>query len=429
MGYVQKTCSVCGGSGRYSGSCSSCGGSGRYSDGNSCVTCGGTGTGQCGNCYGKGYKEEYVSDSDSSSSSSYSGSSSSYSGGGGSSRPQEPDKGTLIWREGVQLLEAGNYDKAILKLTQSINAGGINKGTAYNSRGYCYIQKGNYDQAIDDYTEALNIGYAYNVRDKNTADAYYNRAVCYNKKGDKDQAIADYKKAADLGDQDALKSLANMGIQYTTKNGISNAEEVERAKLNAKNAELDQKIKTGTATIEELQEGISNLHQGAREIVESSQEQEALKILNSGTMSAVELCKMADKYWIGFGSGEDRILKNIPIATKLYTKAAEMGSCMAMRNLGHIYRNQKYYEKAFYWYGKAIEQNDFPAMYALAFLYRDGEGVQTDYNKAEELLNQAIQHYTKPDDSDDKEGIEVKFIKQDLKDLAKLSGKKKGLFG
>ena len=210
MGYVQKTCSVCGGSGRYSGSCSSCGGSGRYSDGNSCVTCGGTGTGQCGNCYGKGYKEEYVSDSDSSSSSSYSGSSSSYSGGGGSSRPQEPDQGTLIWREGEQLLKAGNYDKAILKFTQSINAGGINKSNAYLSRGYCYDRKGNYDQAIDDYTEALNIGFPYNIKVKATTECYFNRGNMHNKKGETDQAIADWKKAADLGSEKAIAKLKEM---------------------------------------------------------------------------------------------------------------------------------------------------------------------------------------------------------------------------
>jgi tetratricopeptide (TPR) repeat protein len=326
----------------------------------------------------------------------------------------------------------GNYDKAIEIYTDLIKAG--EKYCWYRDRGLAYEEKEEYDKAIADFEKALRlVPQGDEVEAKHIRSSIYliyqNRGVAYYDDQEYANAVAMLEKALAYSQDEGKEEIKNL------KNIISNAKDnaklgiESKAEIAAANAKLDQKIKTGTATIEELQEGISNLNQGAREKVESLQEQEALKILNSGTTSAVEICKIAYKYWIGDGYGANRILENIPIATKLFTKAAEMGSCMAMRNLGHIYRNQKDYEKALYWYGKAIEQNDSPAMYALAFLYRDGEGVQTDYNKAEELLNQAIKHYTKPDDNDDKDSIEVKFIKGDLKDLAKLSGKKKGLFG
>jgi tetratricopeptide (TPR) repeat protein len=57
-----------------------------------------------------------------------------------------------------QLLDEGNYDKAIIQYTRTINAGGINKATALMNRAACYAKKGDKEQAIDDYTDAINSG-------------------------------------------------------------------------------------------------------------------------------------------------------------------------------------------------------------------------------------------------------------------------------
>jgi tetratricopeptide (TPR) repeat protein len=59
---------------------------------------------------------------------------------------------------GDQLLDEGNYDRAIIQYTKTIRAGGSNKAVALMNRAACYAKKGDKDQAIDDYTAAINSG-------------------------------------------------------------------------------------------------------------------------------------------------------------------------------------------------------------------------------------------------------------------------------
>ena len=47
------------------------------------------------------------------------------------------------------------------------------------------------------------------------------------------------------------------------------------------------------------------------------------------------------------------------------------------------------YEKAVYWYKKAVENGDPKAMYNLALCYQDGLGVEQDTDKANELFEEA----------------------------------------
>jgi tetratricopeptide (TPR) repeat protein len=57
-----------------------------------------------------------------------------------------------------QLLDEGNYDKAIIQYTRTIRAGGSDKAVALMNRAACYAKKGDKEQAIDDYTDAINSG-------------------------------------------------------------------------------------------------------------------------------------------------------------------------------------------------------------------------------------------------------------------------------
>ena len=70
---------------------------------------------------------------------------------GGSSSASNP------LQEADQLFNAGNYDKAILKYSQSIRKG-ENKALALMKRAACYVKKGDKEQAIDNYTDAINSG-------------------------------------------------------------------------------------------------------------------------------------------------------------------------------------------------------------------------------------------------------------------------------
>ena len=59
---------------------------------------------------------------------------------------------------GDQLLDEGNYNRAITQYTKTIRAGGSNKAVALMNRAACYAKKGDKEQAIDDYTDAINSG-------------------------------------------------------------------------------------------------------------------------------------------------------------------------------------------------------------------------------------------------------------------------------
>jgi TPR repeat protein len=352
---------------------------------------------------------------------------------GRSSRPQEPqgpDQGTLLWREGKQLFEAGNYDKAILKLTQSINAGGINKALAYVDRGKCYANKENYDQAIDDYTEVLNIGFSCN-NETNSAVAYLDRGLSYENKGNTDQAIADYKKSADLDPsgevgKDALVFLANLegSILVDQGNAAFNAKDYAKAnELFRKAADMGSAVAQYNlgnsyynghgvtkdyAKAKEWYEkagaqGYANAKENLANFDSSILVDQGLAAKDAGNYAkALELYqKAADMgnssgimnigflYYQGLG-----VPKDTAKAVELWKKAADMGNQMAQHNLGCCYQDgigvTQNYTKAAEYFEKAAAQGKAASQSNLGVLYRDGKGVKQDFAKAEQWLNKAV---------------------------------------
>ncbi len=82
-------------------------------------------------------------------------------------------------------------------------------------------------------------------------------------------------------------------------------------------------------------------------------------------------------------------------ALTYYLKAIEMGSAMAMSALGQKYLQglfpvEKDEEKAFDLFKKAAELGNSEGYYWLAMCYRDGSGVEKDFEKA---FNYAIKAY------------------------------------
>lgn len=79
-------------------------------------------------------------------------------------------------------------------------------------------------------------------------------------------------------------------------------------------------------------------------------------------------------------------------AREWYEKAALAGGNLAAYNLGVMYEIDpgagQNYTRAFYWYRKAAEKNDFSA-YAVGRFYQDGKGVSRDYSEARRYYESA----------------------------------------
>ncbi|MCD7839129.1 MAG: tetratricopeptide repeat protein [Erysipelotrichaceae bacterium] len=71
---------------------------------------------------------------------------------------------------------------------------------------------------------------------------------------------------------------------------------------------------------------------------------------------------------------------------KEYEKKANNGNLKAIDYLGDYYYDQNDYEKAFYWYEKALKKKDNYAMYKIGIMYYYGYGVNQSYQKANKIL-------------------------------------------
>ena len=118
------------------------------------------------------------------------------------------------------------------------------------------------------------------------------------------------------------------------------------------------------------------------------------KAKNGDSSAQLEL---ADVYLHGYGIEEDETQ-----AESWAIKSAESGNVNAMYWLGDGYTTyagliedmdsidaEDHYKKAFTWFSKGSDLNHTDSMVGLAKLYRDGEGVTKDTDKALDLFKKA----------------------------------------
>jgi len=75
---------------------------------------------------------------------------------------------------------------------------------------------------------------------------------------------------------------------------------------------------------------------------------------------------------------------------ELYKKAIDMDNDYAIYKLGELYHDNNKYKLAIEYYNQAINKNVHHAHFNLAVMYREGEGVDIDLDKAKKLFKEAM---------------------------------------
>ena len=104
---------------------------------------------------------------------------------------------------GINYLDRGDYDMAIVYFDQAINTK-PNFGEAYNNRGIAYRARGEDDQALADFERAIQLL-------PNSAAPYNNKGAVYLSMGEYVQAFSDFDKALEI-DQTCGKAYYNRGL-------------------------------------------------------------------------------------------------------------------------------------------------------------------------------------------------------------------------
>ncbi len=111
------------------------------------------------------------------------------------------------------------------------------------------------------------------------------------------------------------------------------------------------------------------------------------KVMN---MAGEQFFEEAEKYMYG-----KEVKCNYTKAVELYTAAAEEGNLRAMHKLAVIYRDGEIVikddEKALFYFEKCAETGDNASLFRLAVMYRNGEIAEKDTAKAKELYLKAAQ--------------------------------------
>jgi len=85
------------------------------------------------------------------------------------------------------------------------------------------------------------------------------------------------------------------------------------------------------------------------------------------------------------------VSKDSELAKKWYIKAIENDNIQALADLGDVYHDEENFEKALDLFLKAAEKDNTRAIFMLGYLYQHGQGVNQDYQKAQEYYLKAKQ--------------------------------------
>lgn len=208
---------------------------------------------------------------------------------------------------------------------------------------------------------------------------------------DKEKAFEWYLKAAEAGEVDAFPNVA-----YAYREGDGTLKDVNKAK-----EWYEKGVEAGDPA---SMRGLGYMYDPDYKGFETDAEK-TFDLMKKGYEAAV---KANDKIEIGNcanyigvcyldGLG---VSKDPSAVIEWYTKAAEAGNGMAMKNLGATYYwgepgIPKDYDKAFYWLTKAAKENYLYAKLLLGECYEYGRGVEMNKAKARAIYDELVQkdHY------------------------------------
>ncbi|MGN1120025.1 MAG: tetratricopeptide repeat protein [Oscillospiraceae bacterium] len=100
--------------------------------------------------------------------------------------------------------------------------------------------------------------------------------------------------------------------------------------------------------------------------------------------------KTHDMQYIAELGGYYYEIRRFELALKYYEMAAELGDKSVYSGLGYIWyygrTGKRDYEQAFRWFSLAAENGDIQAEYKLADMYKNGYGVEKNYEKYKEII-------------------------------------------
>lgn len=102
-----------------------------------------------------------------------------------------------------------------------------------------------------------------------------------------------------------------------------------------------------------------------------------------------------DTQWMVRLGGYHYDKRNFDLALKYYEMADELGDWWAPEGLGYIWyygrTGEKDYDKAFYYYNKAMNNGRLQSKVKVADMYKNGYGVEKDMDKYIELIEEAYE--------------------------------------
>jgi TPR repeat protein len=194
------------------------------------------------------------------------------------------------------------------------------------------------------------------------------------KAGRYSQALAKLLPAARAAEDPAAQYL--LAAMYFNGNGVPRDEQ-EGLKWMAKSAELGYGPAEADLGASYLSGkwGIPDANRAKELLLRAAKQGEASAIYNVGVM-----------YRDGLGVARDRTK-----AKNEFLIAANKGHALAQYGLARIYYDDGSFVEAAQWYERASAQDDLEALYNLAYMYHEGQGVTKDYTKANELFRKTAE--------------------------------------
>lgn len=238
-----------------------------------------------------------------------------------------------------------------------------------------YIGAKNKELALLCYREALN----HNISSPEYSEAY----LALKRLGEESMYKKELYVEADASEISNLTTEQMYEKGHRFKNGIFTEKDPYKAYAYLKAAADRGNVDAIDDLVDMLKKSYYGIHDKGRAEFYLSKKVEILKRqVNEGDLSSYT--KLGNAYKYGYG-----VVKDEQEARKWYELGANLGEKHCNRYLAEFLANEGYIKEAFKHYKFAAEHGDGIAMFEIAHRYRDGKGIEKNYNLYLEWLKKA----------------------------------------